>query len=125
MRGRSREAGRGVGSDREFSRFEDWRFMATDRDSRLDQEHTAPRVMVTSTRTPSRSTVATEAAGEERLRASVTSDNERLRTASGAVPLGTTAGPSSGGGIGSAAPTAAGRSAEDVGAAGDGSRSVR
>jgi hypothetical protein len=58
----------------------------------------------------------------ERRRTDVTSDDERLRTASGAVPLSTTPGGPSSGGIGSAGSSGADRTAEGIGAAGDGSR---
>jgi hypothetical protein len=107
----------------EFSHFEDRRFMAPDRDSRLDREHTASRVTAASPVTPSgsRMTAGLDAA---RLSTGVASDDERLRRASGAAPLGPTAGSLSPDCVGHPATTVSTRSAEGVGAVGDGSRLV-
>jgi hypothetical protein len=119
----SRNDERRFRSDTEFSRFEDRRFMATDRDSRIDREHTATTATATSAETPSGSSM-TGGRDAERLPTGVSSDDERLRTDSNSAPLGATAGPSSAGGLGSAASTASTRSPEGVGV-GNGSRSIR
>jgi hypothetical protein len=102
----------------------DGRFMATNRDRPSGREHAGSGVTGTST-TSSRNSMAA-GLGTERVQTTATSDDDRLRTASGAVPLGTTATAPSAGGIGSAAASGLGRSAEGVGSTGDGAtRPVR